>query len=313
MPNQPLTREEVSSVLNKLSIFEQDNTDRYLEAALHLATPKKSVIGIDITLERDLITWRGATIKCTPGRGLEDAVSLATSRWRKEDEALDLEGSFLKPLRSGAHNIVYGTFLYNAPHVLCGTEVDNPAEVAQAYLKNRVNEAAANKIGPGSRVVDGVVEILGNTYLVHGGEKSLYIHGVEGGKILKNLNLYDTKIVGEIVKDYLKINDLEEAKIGSRLAGTLDVDYVGRFFENGACYEVIVPCTVGGGLNIGAAYGVASPDTFDWYSSRKTTEPWYKLRDYTPIEPARLEPGWVARHEPSGTTLIVRLLSDTDQ
>lgn len=293
---QPPSLEQVTAVIERFEV----QPSKMAAAALHLATPENSVYGIDIHHRGKHYLWRGSSV--AQGFGVAGcagrAVELAALSWRPGESGLDLEGDCLKVVRSGAHNLIAGSFLYGGGEILCGVEIKDPLKVAEAWLRRDLWGRS------------GVVEIDGDAYLVSGDERVVVIHGEESdlseGSAI-NCDIEDTETVGKLIQTMLDLDTIEAVGIGSRVAGTTDIDYIGTITEGGVVYDVIIPCTIGAGLSIGAPSGVAAPSTIDWYRSRRGEVAWFEIGGYAPIEPARLEPGWVARHDNSGLSVIVRL------
>jgi hypothetical protein len=292
---QPPTLNEIVETLERFEV----PPSKMGAAALHLATPRASVCGIDVHIRENQYLWRGRSVRS--GFGVEGTArrvtELAVGGWRPGDERMDLGGSCLKPVRSGAHNLIAGAFLYGSCEVLCGVEIENPEAVAEAWLRG-------GHVGS-----NGVVEIAGEAYLTSGDERVVIIHGLRDQDLTDRDQggvVEDPEVVGLLIQQMLDLDTVEAVGIGSRFTGTLDIDYIGTISDAGSTYSVVVPCTVGRALSIGAPHGAASPNVIDWYNSRKEEISWWGVYGYSPIEPARLEPGWVARHDASGISVILR-------
>lgn len=297
--NRPPQAHDIEEALHRFEI----PPTRAAVAALHLATPVSTICGIDAHIRDRHYTWRGNSVPAGFGAGANarKACELAAAGWGAGDVPVDHSGSCLKVLRSGAHNLVAGGFLYGKGEILCGIEIQNPEKVAEHWLT----------LGDWGKT--GVIELDGEAYLIGGDERVAIIHGMlragggdfdGGGGTYSDLT--DDGEVGEMIQRMLDLENIEAYSIGSRLPGTTDIDYVGYLRDGGVEYCVIIPCTIGAGLSVGAPSGAAAPRTIDWYKSRGEDVAWYGVDGYSPLEPARLEPGWVARHKASQISVIIR-------
>lgn len=261
-----------------------------------------------------------------PTKGnLEDvcraAAGLASIGWRAGETALDLTGDCLKAVRSGAFMLVAGGFLHNGPLILCDVDASEALKVGSGWLKYDARDRS------------GVVEIEGRSYITHGDARVVYIHNTgrentsgesggegrlrvgrsrdtgagDGGDDRQTREVRDIDSIGNIIANRLSLSYVEAATIGSRFAGTTDIDYVSTIEAgDGERYQIIIPCTIGEAVSIGAPRGVAVPSVLDWYKVRSEEDVWYEVAGYVPVEHARFEPGWVAQHVESGTSVIIR-------
>jgi len=273
--------------------------EQHEAAALHLATPVGCVVGVHVRIEEDSYVWRGRSVGRMEGGDLAricaQASTLALTGWQAGDRALDLAGNCLKAVRSGAYMLIGGSFLYGGPEILCNVDADTAIEVASQWLELQ------------SPPQSGVLEVNDVQYLTHGDARAVFIHRIDGSPIgSSNQAPFDIDTVGAVIQTRLGIDELEAASIGSRCAGTVDVDYVGKIHTEAGTYQVVVPCTIGQSVSIGAPSGVAVPDMQDWYRARREGEAWGGIEGYSKLEPARFEPGWVALHEASRTPVIIR-------
>lgn len=269
-------------------------------AALHLASPVGCVVGVHVRIEDNSYQWRGRSVARAGGADLmrtcAEASTLTLAGWQSGDRALDFEGNCLKAVRSGAYMLIGGSFLYGGPEILCNVEADTAIEVAAQWLELQ------------NPPQSGVLEVNGVQYLTHGDTRAVFIHRVDSSSgDLPNRTTFDIDTVGAVIQERLGFTDLEAASIGSRCAGTVDVDYVGKIETGVGTYQVVVPCTIGDSVSIGAPSGVAVPHMQDWYRARREDETWSDIEGYTILEPARFEPGWIALHEASRTPVIIRL------
>lgn len=310
--------EQISTYLrNHTYLHRQRGTDELLQAALHLATPATVGVGLQASqstlLDFDgqpLIEWRWrGQIQRFVLRDSDDPIALdaacdaaarfAADGWAVADEPLELSGAALKAVRSGSYIVMFGTFLYDAPQLLVDPTVCDPLGVAACWL----NEAQPT----------GIVQYDGASYLTGGDESAVTVHALEGyagGDPSPNGPVAIDDVRHEL-EDALGIDAMVAATIGSRLPHSIDVDYVGETELHGVRYTVIVPATVGLAANVGAPYGVAAPVLDDVYGSVSKASgsaeayAWDEISDFDAVEPARLEPGWIARHR-SGITVILR-------
>jgi len=284
-----------SEISKKIQELELDN-DKMEAAALHLATATNALVGLQVRIEDEAYRWRGATVR--RGGDLESicsqAATLSVIGSRSGDRFLSMEGSCLKSVRSGAYILIGGSFLHGGPEILCDTDEDQAVAVAEQWLLRGDRHS-------------GVIEVAGERYLIHGDERVMRIHRTNGtGRTKTTKDPLTPARVGELIAEKLNIDDIEAATIGTRCPGTIDVDYVGTIETNQGPYQVVVPCTIGVGVSIGAPIGVAVPNLIGWHQAGWAGEPWYEIEGYSSIEPARLEPGWVARHEGTSTNVIIR-------
>lgn len=269
-------------------------------AALHLLTPVDSVVGIHVSIGETDWTWRG--VRRSAPRSLDSAAlcraaaDLVREAWRPSDTPVNLTGACLKPVRSGAHILIGGTFLYNGPEILVGVNVEHPSRVAAAWL---------SKYERGVDVA-GVIELDGEPYLIQGDDRVVRISGTTGPvEVPVASGEYDSSMVRSFIQSSLRLSTVEPATIGSRAVHTTDVDYVGSIDDRGERYDVIIPATIGRGMSVGAPHGVAVPAVSDWYGVENGA-PWYGIAGFEPVERALLEPGWVARHSESGIYVLIR-------
>jgi hypothetical protein len=273
--------------------------EQHEAAALHLATPVGCVVGVHVRIEDGSYQWRGRRV----GR-IEDgdltricagASTLALLGWQAGDLALKIEGNCLKVVRSGAYMLIGGSFMYGGPEILCNVEPDTAIEIAAHWLKLQ------------SPPQSGVLEVNGVQYLTCGDTKAVFIHRVDGTLSgWSQQSQFDVDEIGAVIQARLGLDDLEAASIGSRFVGTVDIDYVGKLHTDNGSYQVVIPCTIGTSVSIGAPSGVAVPNTQDWCRGHRDGEAWDEIDGYTKLEPARFEPGWVALHEASRTPVIIR-------
>lgn len=273
--------------------------EQHEAAALHLATPGGCVVGVHVRIEDDSYVWRGRSVGRAEGDDLArictQASTLALTGWRAGDRALDLTGNCLKAVRSGAYMLIGGSFLYGGPEILCNVDADTAVEVAAQWLELQ------------SPPQSGVLEVNDVQYLTHGDARAVFIHRIDGSPSgSSNQAPFDIDTVGAVIQTRLGIDGLEAASIGSRCAGTVDVDYVGKIHTEDGTYLVVIPCTIGQSVSIGAPSGVAVPNMQDWYRARREGESWVDIEGYRKLEPARFEPGWVAVHEASRIPVIIR-------
>jgi len=292
MRNDVPTASEISKKIRELEL----SNEKAEAAALHLATATSALVGVQVRIEEETYRWRGA--KVSRGGDLESicsqAAALGVIGWRSGDRFLSMEGSCLKSVRSGAYILIGGSFLHGGPEILCDTDEDQAVAVAEQWLLRGGRHS-------------GVIEVAGEQYLAHGDERVMRIHRTNGtGRTKTTKDPLTSTRVGELIAEKLHIDDIEAATIGTRCPGTIDVDYVGTIETAQGPYQVVVPCTIGIGVSIGAPSGVAVPNLIGWQQAGGEGEPWYEIEGYTTIEPARLEPGWVARHEATSTNVIIR-------
>jgi len=268
-------------------------------AALHLLSPVSTLVGMHIHCDPEQWVWGTESVAAPRSlrlRGVVEAAAAFVQRRSPLDaQYLDLTGSCLKPIRSGAYHLLGGAFLYSAPELLIAPDIADPAAVGLSWIR-----AAA-----GSPDAVGIIDLDGVSYLVHGDDRVIAIHSTTTNHHRTNLPQWDVETVQVLISELLDLDDVEAASIGSRLTNTVDIDYVGSISAAGERYEIIVPSTIGAGLVLGAPHGSAVPEVGSWYAGPRET-PWRPLDGYDPIEPARFEPGWVARHRASGVCVIVR-------
>jgi hypothetical protein len=112
----PPTVEQVQAALNLLEL----DPRLHRQAALHLATPTSSVLGVDITKSTEGWCFRGETIPEGP-RAVEEAVMLATLGHDLGDRYLDLSGDparWCKLVRQGDVQVLAGAgLLFRMPPV----------------------------------------------------------------------------------------------------------------------------------------------------------------------------------------------------
>lgn len=300
MPTCIPTPEMIEAKIKSLNVAPK----QYEAAALHLATPTGCVVGVQVRIVEDSYLWRGRRTSRTGDGNLAlicaEACTLSLAGWRDGDRAMDLEGHCLKAVRSGAYMLIGGSFMYGGPEVLCDVEAETAIEVAEHFMR-------LQNLPQG-----GVLDVGGVQYLTHGDARAMFIHRIDGnltgpGK----LESFDIDTIGLEIQARLDLDDLEAASIGSRCAGTLDVDYVGRLHADGGTYQVVIPCTIGQSASIGAPSGAAVPNVRDWYFGHRDTDTWDEIEGYTKLEPARFEPGWVALHDTSRTPVIIKRDSTT--
>lgn len=295
MSNTVPTPETIEAKIAALNVA----PEQHEAAALHLATPVGCVVGVHVRIEDDSYQWRGRRVGRVEDGDLARicavASTLALWGWQAGDRALQLDGNCLKAVRSGAYMLIGGSFMYGGPEILCNVEPDAAIEVAAHWLELQ------------SLPQSGVLEVNGVQYLTHGDAKAVFIHRIDGALSgWSHQAQFDVDTVGSVIQARLGLSDLEAASIGSRCAGTVDVDYVGKLYTEEGTYQVVIPCTIGQSVSIGAPSGVAVPNMQDWYRGHRDEEAWGEIDGYTKLEPARFEPGWVALHEASRTPVIVR-------
>lgn len=308
MSTLPPTHQEIAETINRFIVDE----DSYERAALHLATGSEAIVGIDVLVGETEYRWRGATMPKPTGGGLESicraAAGLASIGWKPGEGALDLTGDCLKAVRSGAYVLVEGGFLHKSPLILCDLNVSEALKVGAAWLRYGYEERS------------GVIEIDGQRYITHGDRRVVYIHNTgrdkEDGKDIELFSRrnrvnahtkHDIDDIGDIISRRLSLTHIEAATIGSRFSGTTDIDYVSTVeADDGRRYQIIIPCTIGEAVSIGAPRGVAVPNVLDWYKVQRDGDDWYEVSGYVPMERARFEPGWVAQHVASGVSVIIR-------
>lgn len=293
----PLTFHELVDCLSRFPL----ESGQRVAATLHLATDTTSVVGISIRQEGSVWTWRGGQVDIDERASIEDiaetVVSFCSNMWRDGDVRVDPTGHCLKPIRSGAHTLIAGSFLYGGGELLVDGAVPDPVSVGVAWLTRGDEPARA-----------GVITHRGETYIVQPGPGACIIHSTSqhGDARVIHEAAWGADEVCDLLRDTLTLDDIEAATIGSRVPDTTDIDFVGSYTIDGSAFDVIIPATLGRGLVLGAPHGAAVPARVDPYT-RGERDAWSELlRDWDPIEPARFEPGWVARHRVSGIYAILR-------
>jgi hypothetical protein len=314
MPQKGNSSEQLTAYLRDHQYLNRTRgTADLLRAALHLATPTS--VGVPLQAAQNVLIdddgqpviewrWRGQTqsfqvVDSDGNIGLDAACDaaarFAADAWAAGDEPVELSGKALKAIRSGSYVVVFGSFLYDAPQILVDPLVADPIGVAARWLE----DASPN----------GILQHGEASYLTSGDDTTVTIHPMIGGS---GSGTAPTAVGIEDVRAELEgtlgIDEMVAATIGSRLPHSIDVDYVGETEIRGVRYTVIVPATIGTAANIGAPYGVSAPVLDDVYGSTAGSADeylWDELAEFEAVEPARLEPGWIARHR-SGITVILR-------
>jgi hypothetical protein len=297
MSPRPHPIEHVAAALQRLSVAAPVR----FEAALHLASPARSAVGLDITVDPEP-RWRGRSAPAPTDGSIEEAaraaVGLITPGWCSDDDVIDLDGQCLKIMRSGAHLVAFGAQLHTGAHLLLDPAIGEAELVAAAWIEawRRGVRAPA------------VWEVHAEQFLVEGDAHSVVLRPAARGAEVYGETVDCWAEVDELageLTDVLDLERIEVATLGSRSNDTVDVDYVGSYTCRRGAFEVIVPATLGRCSVIGAPHGEAGPEVRDWYGTGESLA-WYDLEGFVPLEPSLTEPGWVARHVASGIAVIVR-------
>lgn len=274
---------------------------------VHAATPQSAVIGIDITITDDRFEWRGASVMLDddPHVLAGDVCALVRSCWRSDDVPIDDDTFALKVVRSGAHHVAFGADFY-IPRQLCvDATFPDAAAIARAYLRSSLRSSGTDFTG-GS----GVQQLSGTDCLVADNGRVVTIVSSQTGHCdsdeTRPWDSIDTvDAVGVELAAAFGVGSFDAATIGARTPDTIDVDYVGARYIDGVAYEIIVPATLGAACVLGAPHGAAASAVRNWYQ-HPGPGAWFGVDGYTPIAPAGVEPGWLARHEASGIVVIIR-------
>lgn len=272
------------------------------KAAVHLATPVDVVLGMGVSSTRFTVEYRGEAVVIPYHLDLTEAAErlhgLILRGHRTADRYLDLTAEpahWLKTMRSGAHWYVFGAnVLFGLPHIRLFMP---PTEGLVSVLL----EGAGHS---------GVYSVGAERYLVDGDDRIIEVRRLRPVKELEPVPLSDPDDAVQRLQHRLEELLGEEGRIlnvtvfPDRIPGVTEVEYVFAFRQ----YQLIIPAAVAtSGWVVGAQHAntlPSTPATHDGASSEFGPVP----DGWDPIEPARWEPGTVARHTESGITAICRPL-----
>jgi hypothetical protein len=276
----------VATALSHPKLATTDASQR-LRQAIHLATPISQILDIQLRLDGTTLFWRhhdvGLTISA--GASLELLCSFVADLTTPEDKFIDLEDDpslWLKDVISGTRRLVSGVdTLFSGPRV--SAELDVP-EIALTGLVRGILDRGNDPAGA-YLTLEGTINVIGN----------------RDGVLLRNNHDYTyPELVSPDVAVLIEAGRSLAAEIGGTFIDYVDlpsplgnqrhVEYVINLRE----YQAIVSAYVDS--SAAATFGYAGP----WTPAKHPIDGW-RTRGA-----ALLEPGWVAVHEPSDITALLR-------
>ena len=283
----PPSAKDVDRALNHLQISNAEPLQR-LRQAIHLVTPRSQILDIQLRLDATTLLWRGADVGLTiPAlSSLELLRSFVAAHTRPEDTFLDLDADpalWLKSTISGSRRLVSGVdTLFDGPRV--SAELDVP-EIAIPGIVREVLSRGNDPAGP-TKTIEGTINIIGNRDGVLLRMDHHYPYpdlGDPDVHILLSAGRALAAELGGLFSDYVDLP--------STIGNQRHVEYIIDLPN----YQALISAYVDS--EAAATFGYAGP----WTPAKHPIDGW-RTRGA-----ALLEPGWVAVHEPSDITALLRL------